>query len=135
MTMSSSLTAGWLAGIAFDVGFQRCLINRDASADVGCFGGGDLPAATTEPTEPLGCAIAGGKVDFGCSCSRPYSDFGGVDVGGLGCSTCFGGSDVGCGAGDGVDDDDDAFDVTLCCASVTKNGTSAFSAHSFAVNN
>ncbi len=88
MTMSSSLTAGWLAGIAFDVGFKR------APADVGCFGGGDLPVATTEPTEPLGCGIAGGNVAFGCSCSRSYSnDAGGVDVGGLG--TCVCGSDAG----------------------------------------
>ena len=120
MTMSSSLTAGLLAGIAFDVGFQRCLINRDASADVGCFGGGGLSAATTEPTEPLGRGIAGGKVDFGCSCSRPYNDVGGVDAGGLGCSTCLCGSDC-------------DFDVAVCWLMVFKKGTSAFSAHSFAV--
>ena len=84
MTTSSSLTAGWLDGIAFDVGFKR-------PADVGCVGGDGLPAATTDPTEPLGCGV-----DFGCSCSRPYNVAGGADAGGFGMLATRG---HGCGAG------------------------------------
>ena len=112
MTTSSSLTAGWLDGIAFDVGFKR-------PADVGCVGGDGLPAATTDPTEPLGCGV-----DFGCSCSRPYNVAGGADAGGFGMLATRG---HGCGADDGVGADgcvcadDDAFEVTLWTASVAKN--------------
>ena len=105
MTTSSSLTAGWLAGIAFDVGFKRA-----ASDDVGV-GGGALLVATPDPTEPLGCGLAGGNVAFGCSCSLSYSN----DIGGF---------DVGC-----CD-----FDCAACMLIVLRNGTSAFSALSFAVN-
>ena len=151
MTMSSSLTAGLLAGIAFDVGFQRCLRNRDASADVGCFGGGDVGC--------FGCFGGGDVCCFGCH--RQNGVFGGgcgVDVGGLGTLAagdvgCFGGGlgDVGCSGGGGVgggDVDDvggscpaspcpaslrpDAFDLTLCCDIVARKGTSAVNALSFA---
>ena len=117
MTTSSSLTAGWLAGIAFDVGFKRA-----ASDDVGV-GGGALLVATHDPTEPLGCGLAGGDAAFGCSCSLPYiNDIGGFDVGGLGICVCA--PDVGC-----CD-----FDCATCMLIALRNGTSAFSALSFAVN-
>ena len=102
------MTAGLLAGIAFGAHFgDGGLVDVGRDFDIGDKRGlrtAAVPAETTEPTEPLGVGIriTGGRVDGCFGCSRPYSDFGGADVGGLGCSTCFGGSDVGCGAGDGM---------------------------------
>ncbi len=125
------MSAGLLAGIAFGAHFgdHGGLVDVGRDFDIGDKRGlrtAAVPAETTEPTEPLGVGIriTGGRVDGCFGRRRPYSD--------------FGGGAVGCGAGDGVGADgcvcadDDAFEVTLCCASVAKNGTSAFNAQSFA---
>ena len=153
------MTAGLLAGIAFGAHFgDGGLVDVGRDFDIGDKRGlrtAAVPAATTEPTEPLGVGIriTGGGVEGCFGRRRQNCVFGGGNVGALGCSRCFGGGAVGClgcsrctctlagalcGAGDGAGADccvcaDGAdFDVTLCCASVARKGTSAVNAPSFA---
>ncbi len=91
--------------------------------------------ATHDETEPLGCGLAGGNDDFGCSCSLPYlNDSGGGAVGGLG--TCVCATDVGtcvC-APVGMMIGAAALLVATCMLIALRNGTSQFRALSFAVN-
>ena len=75
MTTSSSLTG---AGIAFDVGFQRCGALLLAATRAAAL----LLAASSVPTEPLRCGV------------RPCIVAGGTDAGGFG---TFGCGDGGCG--------------------------------------
>ena len=92
--------------------------------------------ATHDPTEPLGCGLAGGNDDFGRSCSLPYlnDSGGGGGVGGLG--TCVCATDVGtcvC-APVGMMIWAAALLVATCMLIALRNGTSQFRALSFAVN-